>query len=59
MSDDISPADAARHDEIFDEGWSLIEGEVLLDGSGPSGRPGCSHGASCRKRSIASRGVGD
>ncbi len=40
MSDDISPGDAARHDEIFDEGLSLIEGEVLLDGSGPSGRPG-------------------
>ena len=33
MTDDISPADAARHDEIFDEGWSLIEGEVLLDGT--------------------------
>ena len=40
MTDDISPADAARHDEIFDEGVSLVEGEVLLDGSGPSGRPG-------------------
>ena len=40
MSDDISPADAARHDEIFDEGSSLIEGEVLLDGGSPSGRPG-------------------
>lgn len=40
MSDDISAADAARHDEIFDEGSSLVEGEVLLDGSGPSGRPG-------------------
>ena len=40
MSDDISPADAARHDEIVDEGWSLVEGEVFSDGSGPSGRPG-------------------
>lgn len=40
MSDDISAANAARHDEIFDEGSSLVEGEVLLDGSGPSGRPG-------------------
>ena len=41
MWDDISPADAARHDEIFDEGSSLIEGEVFQDGSGgPSGRPG-------------------
>ena len=40
MSDDISPADAARHDEIVDEAWSLVEGEVFLDGSGPSRRPG-------------------
>jgi len=41
MSDDISPADGARHDQIFDEGSSLIEGEVFQDGSGgPSGRPG-------------------
>ncbi len=40
MSDDISPADAARHDEIVDEAWSLAEGEVFLDRSGPSGRPG-------------------
>ena len=40
MSDDISPADAARHDELFDEGSSLMEGEVFVDGSGPYGRPG-------------------
>ncbi len=40
MSDDISPADAARHDEIVDEAWSLVEGEVFLDRSGPSRRPG-------------------
>ena len=36
MSDDISPADAARHDEIVDKAWSLVEGEVFLDRSGPS-----------------------
>ncbi len=38
--DDISPADAARHDELFDEGSSLIEGEVFVDESGPCGPPG-------------------
>ncbi len=40
MSDDISLADAARHDKIFSEGSSLVEGEVFLDGTCPSGRPG-------------------
>ena len=40
MSDHISPADAARHDELFDEGSSLIEGEVFADESGPYGPPG-------------------
>ncbi len=40
MSNDISPADVARHNELVDEAWSLAEGEVFLDRSGPSGRPG-------------------
>ena len=42
MSNDISPADAARHNVLFDEGASLLEGEVFLDGGGPSGTPGTS-----------------
>ncbi len=40
MSDDISPADVARHNELVDEAWSLVKGQVFLDRSGPSGRPG-------------------
>ena len=40
MSDDLSPADAVRHDEFYNEGWSLVEGQVFIDGSGPSGRLG-------------------
>ncbi len=40
MSNDISPADAARHDELVDEAWSLEKGQTFLHGSGPSGKPG-------------------
>ena len=40
MSDDISPADAARHDELVDEAWALEKGQTFLHGSGPSGKPG-------------------
>ena len=49
MSDDIPPADAARHDELFNEGTSLMEGEVFVDGSGPHGTPGMLAGRKLQK----------
>ncbi len=40
MSNDISPADVARHNELVDEAWALEKGQTFLHGSGPSGKPG-------------------
>ncbi len=40
MKQDFTQEEAERHDALYEEGWALIEGEILIEGSCPVGKPG-------------------
>ena len=40
MTRDFTDSEIDRHDTLVDEGWKLVEGQLLIHGNPPVGKPG-------------------